>query len=70
LPTLIETAVAAGAHGAFLSGAGSSVLALVDPNQAEQVGAAMAEAARLADVPGRIIQTKITALGAAVDHAD
>ena len=70
LPKLIGTAVEAGAHGAFLSGAGSSVLALVDPDQASQVGAAMAETARLMGVPGRIIQTQITALGAAIDHAE
>ena len=46
LPKLIGAAVEAGAHGAFLSGAGSSVLALVDPDHAERVGAAMTEAAR------------------------
>lgn len=70
LPKLIGAAVEAGAHGAFLSGAGSSVLALVDPGQADQIGAAMAKAARLAGVPGRIIQTEITAHGAAIDHAE
>jgi homoserine kinase len=69
LPKLIGAAIDAGAHGAFLSGAGSSVLALVDPDQAESVGAAMAEAAGRMGVPGRVIQTQITALGAAVDHA-
>ena len=69
LPKLIGAAVEAGAHGAFLSGAGSSVLALVDPGDAERVGAAMADAARLESVPGRIIQAKITALGASIDHA-
>jgi homoserine kinase len=68
LPKLIGAAVEAGAHGAFLSGAGSSVLALVDPDLAAFVGAAMATTARCLNVPGRIIQTHITALGAAVDH--
>jgi homoserine kinase len=70
LPTLIGAAVETGAHGAFLSGAGSSVLALVDPGRADQVGAAMAEAARLVGVPGRIIQTRITALGAAIEAGE
>ena len=70
LPKLIGAAVETGAHGAFLSGAGSSVLALVDPGDAERVSAAMTEAARLENVPGRIIQTKITPLGAAIDRAE
>jgi homoserine kinase len=68
LPKLIGAAVEAGAHGAFLSGAGSSVLALVDPDRADRVGAALTEAARRAGVPGRIIQTKITAHGATIDE--
>lgn len=68
LPKLIGAALEAGAHGAFLSGAGSSVLALVDPAQAGIVGAAMAATARGLSVPGRLIQTQITALGAAIDH--
>jgi homoserine kinase len=70
LPKLIGAAVEAGAHGAFLSGAGSSVLALVDPDQAEAVGAAMRATAERLSVPGRLIQTQITALGAAVDHSE
>jgi homoserine kinase len=70
LPLLIGAAVEAGAHGAFLSGAGSSVLALVDPGQADRVGAALSEAARSANVPGRIIQTSITPHGARVDMGD
>jgi homoserine kinase len=70
LPQLIEAAIGAGAHGAFLSGAGSSVLALVDPPQAGAVGAALAGAALGLGVPGRVIQSEITALGAAVDHGE
>jgi homoserine kinase len=70
LPKLIGAAVEAGAHGAFLSGAGSSVLALVDPEQADAVGAAMAATAQSLRVPGRLIQSQISALGAAVDHND
>jgi homoserine kinase len=67
LPKLIGAAVEAGAHGAFLSGAGSSVLALVDPDRADRVGAAMTETAGRLGVPGRIIQSKIIALGAAIE---
>jgi homoserine kinase len=67
LPKLIGAALEAGAYGAFLSGAGSSVLALVDPGLAEQVGTAMKAAARRAGVPGRIIQTQITTRGATLD---
>jgi homoserine kinase len=68
LPALIEGALEAGAYGAFLSGAGSSVLALVDPEQAETVGAAMAAVGKREQVPGRVIQSSISSLGAAVDH--
>ena len=67
LPKLIGAAIEAGAHGAFLSGAGSSVLALVDPDRAARVGGAMSEAALQAGVPGRIIQTTITAHGATIE---
>jgi homoserine kinase len=67
LPELIRAAVEAGAHGAFLSGAGSSVLALVDPGQADRVGAALAESARSNGVPGRVIRGQIAAPGASVD---
>jgi homoserine kinase len=67
LPMLIQDALDAGAYGAFLSGAGSSVLALVDPDHAEAVGAAMASAARQEGVAGRVLQTRLTTLGAAVD---
>jgi homoserine kinase len=70
LPKLIGAAVEAGAHGAFLSGAGSSVLALVDPERADAVGAALAATAQSLCVPGRLIQSRISALGAAVDHND
>ncbi|MFN8633137.1 MAG: homoserine kinase [Chloroflexota bacterium] len=67
LPILVEAAVEAGAYGAFLSGAGSSVLALVDPGRAERVGPAMAAAAARACVPGRVVQTEIGEHGASVE---
>jgi homoserine kinase len=67
LPLLIGGALEAGAYGAFLSGAGSSVLALVDPARAEGVGVALTEVAQRRGVPGQVLQTKLTTLGAAVD---
>jgi homoserine kinase len=68
LPVLIAGALEAGAYGAFLSGAGSSVMALVAPERAEQVGAALCETARRHGVPGRLIQTEISAHGASVEE--
>jgi homoserine kinase len=53
LPRLTAAARAAGALGACLSGAGSSVIAFVDRRDAaERVGEAMAEHARRLDLPG------------------
>lgn len=69
LPKLIASALEAGAYGAFLSGAGSSIMALTAPEHAEQVGAALAETAQRIGVPGRLIQTEITARGASVSTA-
>lgn len=45
LPELIRAACEAGGHGASLSGAGPSVLALVAPDRAAEVAAALASAA-------------------------
>jgi len=57
LPTLIEAAVEAGAHGACLSGAGSSVVAFTDsPEASGAVEAALVGAARAAGLEG-IVQT-------------
>jgi homoserine kinase len=67
LPGLIRGALDAGAYGAFLSGAGSSVLALVEPALAESVGAAMTASARGQGVAGRVLQTRLTTHGASVD---
>jgi homoserine kinase len=69
LPGLIAGALEAGAYGAFLSGAGSSVMALVAPERATQVGAALVETARLHGVPGRLIQSEISAHGASVEES-
>jgi homoserine kinase len=53
LPLLVRAAREAGALGACLSGAGSTVIAFADsPSRAESAGAAMAEAARAAGLDG------------------
>ena len=67
LPVLIEAALEAGAYGAFLSGAGSSVMALAGPSDTERVGAAMEAAARGTGVPGRVLQVGISTAGATVE---
>jgi homoserine kinase len=66
LPILIAAALEAGAYGAFLSGAGSSVMALADPSITACVGAAMAAAACTARVPGHVLQAGISWTGATV----
>lgn len=63
LPKLIETAQQAGAYGAALSGAGSSVLALVDKAQAETVKQALTEAALAMQLPAKIVQLPIATNG-------
>lgn len=60
---LIETAVAAGAHGAALSGAGSSLLALCDAATAPAVADAMAARARALGVPGETLLLDIDRRG-------
>jgi homoserine kinase len=51
MPAIIEAAIAAGAHGASLSGGGSSLIALASSNQ-RQVLHAMQETARAHGVEG------------------
>lgn len=55
LPATLEAAVAAGAHGAALAGAGPSVVAFAPLGRGKAVGAAMQAAA---GVPGRVIVTR------------
>jgi homoserine kinase len=67
LPALITAARSAGALGAALSGAGSTVLALCDgAESAERVAAAMADAAHAAGVEGRATTARPTSAGARV----
>jgi homoserine kinase len=65
LPALVAAARAAGALGAALSGAGSSVLALTDDDDvAQRVGTAMSEAAARGNLPGRAVVVRPAAHGA------
>ncbi|MDP8922117.1 MAG: homoserine kinase [Chloroflexota bacterium] len=68
LPILLSAALEAGAHGAFLSGAGSSVLALVDEERATAVGEALAARAAEEGVRGRVLQAGIAERGATVER--
>ncbi len=65
LPVVIEAALAAGACGAALSGAGSGVLALTTGRQS-QIGQAMKEAALRRGVRGRWIALDLARSGAEV----
>ena len=68
LPGLLKAALDAGAYGAFLSGAGSSVLAFADAERAESVGAALATLAADEGVSGRVVQAGIAEHGATVER--
>ena len=65
LPTVIEAALAAGARGAALSGAGSAVLALATGRQT-QIGQAMKDAALRRGVHGRWLAVDVARAGAEV----
>jgi homoserine kinase len=71
LPTLLEAARAAGALGASMSGAGSSVIAFADDEElAAEVGAALASAAAAAGLSGRAVLARARSHGAyIVDEA-
>ena len=66
---LIKAALAGGAHGAFLAGAGPSVMALTTGREIT-VAYEMAEAARLHNLPGRTIVTEPSEQGAYVVSAE
>ena len=65
MKNIFRAAMSAGALGVFLSGAGSSVLALVRDRE-YTIGYEMADAAMKSGVDGAIKVTKPTALGAHV----
>jgi homoserine kinase len=63
LPALIEAALQAGAHGACLSGGGSSVLALATEH-AEKVAQALVDTARASGIDGAAMVTQADEKGA------
>ena len=63
---LIHAAVDAGAYGAFLSGAGPTVLAFAPPDRAQEVGSAMEREAREREVPARSLGVAPSRDGASV----
>ncbi len=63
---LIRAAIDAGAYGAFLSGAGPTVLALVPADRTQVVGDAMEREARERNVPARCLHVAPSRDGAAV----
>jgi homoserine kinase len=65
LNRIIKAALNGGAHGAFLSGAGPSVMALTTGREVT-VSYEMSEAARISQVPGRCMVLKPSARGAHV----
>ncbi|MBI3979021.1 MAG: homoserine kinase [Chloroflexi bacterium] len=70
LPAIVEAAKQAGALGAFLAGAGSSVMALATANEMP-IGQAMAEAGAQYGLTGRILFTQPSPTGAEVSiHGD
>jgi homoserine kinase len=64
LVELMQVARSAGAHGACLSGAGPSLLALADPDRAVVVQAALARAAHERGSSGEVLQLDICRTGA------
>ncbi len=69
LPRLVSAALEAGAYGAFLSGAGSTVLALVEDDRAASVGGAFEAAAALERITGRVVSAHISERGAMIEPA-
>jgi homoserine kinase len=68
LDSLLAKAREAGAAGAALSGAGTTVLALCAPGRAHDVASAFREAARSCNLPGRAEVLEVGVPGArAVD---
>jgi len=66
LPAIISAARAAGAHGAALSGAGTTVCAICSQPQAAGVAAAMEKAAAVLGVAGRAMAVEAAVSGARV----
>lgn len=68
LVPLQEVARTAGAVGAVLSGAGPTVLALVQPDLVANVSTAMTRATRDVNTPGRVMEVRLIAEGYRIDE--
>jgi len=66
MPDIFAAAKRAGAHAAWLSGAGSSIAAICPEDEARTVAASMLDALRAAALDGRSLVTRIAAEGAQV----
>jgi len=67
---VFAAAKGAGAHAAWLSGAGSSVAAICPEGQAREVAAAMLACSQAAGYPGRSLVTRIAREGATVSRVE
>jgi homoserine kinase len=68
LPALLDAARGAGAFGAWLSGAGSTIASFADDAHATAVAAAMEDCARSAGLDGRTLITSVDLAGASFSH--
>ena len=67
MPLLFRSALDAGALGAFLSGAGSTILALTNGRELT-VAYELADTANRATIPGEVKVTKVSAQGAHISE--
>lgn len=67
LPTMIQAALAAGAAGASLSGAGTTIVALAVPGRAREVADAFTRCAIQANLPGKSHVVEVAKDGARVE---
>ena len=65
MPAIIEAALNAGAHAAYLSGGGSTIAAWATSGE-ERIGRAMSEASAAANIAGEVISTRPSARGASI----
>ncbi|TXG80023.1 MAG: homoserine kinase, partial [Thermomicrobiales bacterium] len=68
LTPMTDAARQAGAVGASLSGAGPTILALVEPKRVDSVCAAFSQVAREHDVQGEVKPLKPTSSGVSIEH--
>lgn len=68
LTPMTDAARQAGAIGASLSGAGPTILTLVEPENADAVCAALSEVAREHEVQGEVKPLKPTSCGVSIEH--